>query len=186
MPLHQIDAARSARGQSTAMPKNPCLRFAGVTDSSDGLNSLETMVWIDTEFNGKGGDLISMGLVDTSDRSLYFSLECSNPVPWVAKHVMPVLNTKAVSRDQARSRLYRFLRRYRNVRIIADWPDDIRHFCAMLLSSSGDCMVTPPIVFELEMGLGPTAPISSVPHNAIEDARALRRLYLGARVGRAT
>jgi hypothetical protein len=158
----------------------------GLTKSSDDLNDRETMVWMDTEFNGMGGELISMGLVDASDRSLYFTLECSNPVPWVKTHVMPGLNAQVISRDAARVRLYRFLRRYKKVRVIANWPDDIRHFCAMLLSSSGSCMVTPPIVFELEMDLGPTAPISWVPHNAIEDARALRQMYLGARVGRST
>jgi hypothetical protein len=155
----------------------------GFTRSEHGLNDQATMVWVDTEFNGMGGDLISMGLVDALDRSLYFALECTDPVPWVKAHVMPALNTQVISRDAARLRLYRFLRRYKRVRIIANWPDDIRHLCAMLLSSSGNCMVTPPIVFELEMDLGPTAPSSSVPHNAIEDARALRQQYLGARVG---
>lgn len=46
-------------------------------------------LWLDTEFNGTGGALISLALIDEHDASVYFALPCDDPVPWVAEDVMP-------------------------------------------------------------------------------------------------
>ena len=49
-------------------------------------------LWIDTEYNGFRGALISMALVDEEGREWYEVLKCRSPSPWVAKHVMPKLH----------------------------------------------------------------------------------------------
>lgn len=132
-------------------------------------------VVIDTEFNGFGGELISMALVDVDspDRAPFYEvLECSFPVvPWVEEHVIPVLNKNPVSKDVFTERLYLFLSRYKGIHIIADWPEDIKYFCESLLLGPGQCMPTPPeMTFEINRHIEAK---SSLPHNALADAYAI-------------
>lgn len=144
-------------------------------------------LFIDTEFNGFGGDLISMALVpdwcgDSSQKEFYEVLDCSNPVPWVAQNVMPVLKKGPISKEAFQFRLRQFLSKYpAGVIIHADWPDDIAYFCKALSVSPGQIISTPKLKFEIHSDLAFT---SSVPHNALADACAIRdawfrKIYLG-------
>lgn len=137
-------------------------------------------VWLDTEFNGFGGQLISMALVDETDCHAYFSLGCPAPIPWVAENVMPFLGVDPMSRRQAQAKVRQFLHRFKRVNIVADWPEDIKHFCAFMVDGPAGCLATPPLTFELRTDIIGTSDGSVVPHNALEDARSLRRLYLTA------
>ena len=105
--------------------------------------------WIDAEWNDFRGDLISMALVDEDGREWYEVLECSNPSPWVAKNVMPVLNREAVSMDYMRNRLRELLSGYGHIHVIADWPEDIQHFCTLLIVAPGIKIEAPPLTFEI-------------------------------------
>lgn len=50
-------------------------------------------LYIDCEFNGFGGQLISMALVAEDGTEFYEVVPLLEEVtPWVAEHVMPVLN----------------------------------------------------------------------------------------------
>ncbi len=135
-------------------------------------------LWLDTEFNGFGGALISMALVDEVGASVYFALPCDNPVPWVAEHVMPVLGIAPTTRRAAQASVRMFLHRFARANIVANWPDDIKHFCAFMVDGPAECLVTPPLTFELRTDLGGTADRSSVPHNALQDAIALRNIHM--------
>lgn len=135
-------------------------------------------LWLDTEFNGPGGALISLALVDEADASVYFALPCDDPVPWVAENVIPALGIAPTTRRAAQASMRMFLHRFARVSIVANWPEDIKHFCAFMVDGPADCLVVPPLTFELRMDLGGTAERSSVPHNALQDAIALREIHL--------
>lgn len=131
-------------------------------------------VWLDTEFNGFGGELISMALVDAEDRSVYFALPCPTPVDWVAANVIPVLGIEPTSRRAAQASVRVFLHRFSSVRIVANWPDDIKHFCGFMVAGPAELLELPPLTFELRIDLGRVE--SATPHNALADALALRKL----------
>jgi hypothetical protein len=133
-------------------------------------------MWLDTEFNGFAGELISLALVDESGREWYEVVPCANPVPWVATNVIPFLGKQPTSIASVRNSLAGWLRSYDRVHVIADWPADFVHFCELLLSKPGFRIATPPLSMELVEGL---LIESAIPHNALEDAKALRAVHLG-------
>ena len=131
-------------------------------------------LWIDTEFNDYRGELISMALVDDEGREWYEVLECKTPSPWVAKHVMPRLEKAPIALSAFQKALEEFLRPYPAIHIVADWPDDIHHFCQALITGPGYRIDTPPLTMEIRRDLNDAAQWSETPHNALSDARVLR------------
>ena len=94
-------------------------------------------IFIDTEFNGFFGELISLGCVSADDIEFYECLACHNPQPWVSQHVMPVLNRQPVSTAVFSAKLCEYLDQFTEIRIIADWPEDLLHFCRLLMPAPG-------------------------------------------------
>lgn len=138
-----------------------------------------TTLYIDTEFNGFGGQLISLALVSATGEEFYEVLECREiPHPWVAEHVVPFLEKSPVSHSVFQSKLQQFLYNFRSLEIIADWPDDIKYFCEALIVSPGVAINHPPISFVLDRNLSSEA--SAVPHNALHDARAIAAQHQGS------
>ena len=135
-------------------------------------------LWIDTEFNEFRGDLISMALVDEDGRDWYEVTFCEKPGPWVAQHVMPILGQRPIPKQDMQASLSMFLSRYKAVHVIADWPEDIEHFLRLLIVGPGMRLDTPLLTMEVRRDLDNTSETSAVPHNALEDARALRRSHL--------
>ena len=131
-------------------------------------------VYIDTEFNGYQGALISMALVDADGREFYAALgPLPAPLdPWVVENVIPVLDAQPMPRAEFQQLLAWWLAPYPAVHIIADWPDDIRHFCDALITGPGTRIDTPPLTLEIRRDLDA---ISDRPHNALADAHAIRR-----------
>lgn len=127
-------------------------------------------LFLDTEFNGFGGELISIALVDEKGRSFYASIGCNEPTEWVAENVMPKLPPKT-SQAMARRNLELWLGAYPSIHIVADWPEDISHFCGLLITGAGMCMTTPPITMQIVRGLEID---SADAHCALADAQALR------------
>jgi hypothetical protein len=140
--------------------------------------------FLDTEFNGWGGALISLALVpEFGDQEFYALLPLPDPLhPWVARNVVPYLRSVPpgldggiVTRLQAAAGIADYLARDDDPLIVADWPDDIAYFCALLVTGEGDMAAVGPLRFELIRTPGfSTAAASAVPHNALHDARALR------------
>lgn len=131
--------------------------------------------WIDGEWNSYGGELISLALVDEDDAYFYECIPCAAPNPWVAENVIPVIGgARVTSRDGMRASLAAFLSKYPSVHIVADWPEDIAHFCALLISGPGTRINTPPLTMEIRRDLNSDG--SVVPHNALEDARSMKRM----------
>jgi len=130
-----------------------------------------TTLYLDTEFNDYRGQLISLALVAKSGKSFYSVLHCSDPTPWVAEHVMPVVGPTFVGLNRFQAELQQFLAQFDAVHIVADWPEDIQHFCWALITGPGERIDTPALTFEVRRDLNTGK--SRIPHNALADASAL-------------
>jgi hypothetical protein len=133
--------------------------------------------YLDTEFNGFGGELISLALVpaDSEVPTFYRVVEWTQPtVPWVAEHVIPHLGMDPVSRETAARELAAYLNLYGWKTIVADWPTDFEHFLGLLITGPGQMVDVPPFDMEFRRGGFDPATHSRIPHNALEDAIALR------------
>jgi hypothetical protein len=136
-------------------------------------------LFLDTEFNSFQGELLSMALVpeNYSKREFYKELQFSGQLdPWVMENVVPHLFLQPCSRRDFQQELAQYLWEVGECTIIADWPDDIRHFCESLITGPGMCLsMLHNIKFELDFGIEYE---SAVPHNALHDARAIRDFYM--------
>jgi hypothetical protein len=114
---------------------------------------------------------------DPSKREFYKELEMTDPIePWVQENVMPHMCLIPCSRFEFQQALAQYLWEVGDCLIIADWPDDIRHFCESLITGPGMSInMLYNIRFELDWGIEYE---SKVPHNALHDARAIRDFYM--------
>lgn len=143
--------------------------------------------FLDTEFNGFGGELISLALVREDGDSLY--LVYPEPLDrydvWVQKNVMPILwdipsplpgmAYQLESRQDAAFRIQEFLQGDLNPVIITDWPDDIKYFCQAIITGPGSMINIPQLSFQMvRVDAYPTILEGAVQHNSWWDARALR------------
>jgi len=136
-------------------------------------------LYLDTEFNGFGGKLMSIGLVSNhSGREFYGVLPLSDKIhPWVQEHVVPYLLVESEPWVELRYRLYHFLKIHEHETIYADWPADIEHLMSLLYEDNG-------MSFNLQLDIrliqsGKLKP--DVPHNALSDAKALMLWHINNR-----
>jgi hypothetical protein len=137
--------------------------------------------FLDAEYNGFGGELISLALVpeDKALAPFYAALDCDEPTAWVAEHVMPVLAVPPVHHDVLADGFAEYLIDDEDPHLVADWPEDIVHAARLLVTGPGRMKPIRSMRFELvdpEI-VGPVP--SEIPHNAQSDAEALRAAVLG-------
>ena len=139
--------------------------------------------FLDTEYNGWGGALLSLALVPDDGEELYLTLDWSGALdPWVEKNVIPYLDmvsdtlvSPRLSRGDAARTVAHYLAGDPEPLIVADWPEDIAQFNMLLVIGAGVMVEVPPLTFKfLELSGFSTAANSKVPHNALHDARSLR------------
>jgi hypothetical protein len=144
--------------------------------------------FLDTEYNGWGGALLSLALVPDDGEELYLTLDWDGALePWVERNVIPYLDTvpdglvsPRLKRADAARTLAHYLAGDPEPLIVADWPEDIAQFNMLLLTGPGTMVEVPPLSFRfLELSGFSTAANSKVPHNALHDARSLRNHILG-------
>lgn len=144
--------------------------------------------FLDTEFNGFGGELISLALVpEYGDQEFYTSLPLPETLhPWVEAKVIPYLRhvpfsvDNQMTRDHAALHVAKYLEGDKDPVVIADWPEDIAQFCMLLLTGPGEMVHIEGVRFELLPTPGfSSAASSKVPHNALHDARALKHFTMG-------
>lgn len=135
-------------------------------------------IWIDTEFNGFGGKLLSIALVAEDQSYLYEVLpaameEC---VEWVQENVLPQIKADPEGGEiefytpliTVKHKISEFLCKYDHVEIIADWPDDIRYLMELLIVGPGLAVSTPTIMnLTIDRSLNG---LSMLPHHAYFDA----------------
>ena len=131
--------------------------------------------FLDCEFNGFDGPLVSIALVPQAEgyAEFYAVLPCHRPVRWVAEHVFPHLGAAPQSRADVVAALTAYLLADAAPVLAADWPEDIAH-AAALLAIRGRRGVTTVRFDLLNLPGFDTASMSARPHNALADARALR------------
>jgi hypothetical protein len=143
--------------------------------------------FLDTEFNGFGGCLISLGLAaEEGDQDYYVVVPMTEaPLPWVAEHVVPYLKSvpqmmyNQLDPIAAAHDIAAYLRTDPDPEIVADWPEDIALFCRLLMIGDGEIVDVTNIRFHFLRTPGfSTSRNSKVPHNALHDARALRDFVL--------
>ena len=119
--------------------------------------------FLDTEYNGWGGALISLGLVpEDGGQELYIVLDWEGPLePWVERHVVPYLDKvpdgfiapRRTREDAARDLAQWLVREHETqvhvsypesveLRVVADWPEDISQFCNLLTIGPGSMGTT--------------------------------------------
>ena len=144
--------------------------------------------FLDTEFNGFGGALLSLALVPEDGEEFYATLSVTDELlPWVGQNVLPYLDhvpvglkSPRLSRTDAAIALSQYLAIDPAPQILADWPEDIAQFASLLMTGPGEMVPVPPLTLRLIPLHGfSTAANSAVPHNALHDARALKDHVLG-------
>jgi hypothetical protein len=144
--------------------------------------------FLDTEYNGWGGVLLSLALVPDEGEELYLTLDWSGPLEeWVERNVVPYLDTvpevlvsPRLSRADAAAAIAHYLAGDPEPLIVADWPEDIAYFNALLVTGPGAMAEVRGLTFRFMPLAGfSTAANSKVPHNALHDARSLRDHVVG-------
>jgi hypothetical protein len=144
--------------------------------------------FLDTEYNGWGGALLSLALVPDDGEELYLTLDWEGALEdWVERNVLPYLDTvpeslisPRMSRADAARTVSHYLAGDPDPLIVADWPEDIAMFSALLVTGPGVMAEVPGLKLQFVPLMGfSTAANSKVPHNALHDARALRDHIVG-------
>lgn len=148
-------------------------------------------LFLDCEFNGFRGELISMALVPEKSTPVGDWYEVLPPIDdglrenyniWVWENVLPIIGKPAISKSEFRASLLRYIQWFERPEIICDWSSDVIHFCDIL---QGDNFKES-VPFEGKFTVIQTPegePKPEIPHNALSDARALRDWYLERMAG---
>ena len=141
--------------------------------------------YVDCEFDGHNGDLISIAMVREDGVGLHVIAEDARITdPWVDENVIPILLshhaawTEIVTGNKVGTILRTFLGGEQNPVIVADSPVDIGRFCRAI--STGEdggwqSVHLPRMTFEVHnVDCYPTRLEGAVQHNAWWDAMALR------------
>lgn len=141
----------------------------------DGLQPAVTLM-LDTEFNGRNGDLLSLALVSVEGHEWYGVLEHdpATLVEWVQENVVPRFNQAALPRAAFLTSLERFLQQFVQIRFIYNARADERYLTGVLKQLHDIPLYT------LYRDGFINSQASRIPHNALEDARALIEQVYGS------
>lgn len=140
--------------------------------------------YIDCEFDGHGGPLLSIALVHEGGDSIHIAVDVAAMDLWVLRNVVPLMDgheageSVKVAPNDVGGVIRSFMDDCEDIVIIADSPVDIGRFCAAL--STGDdgrwaATDRDLIRFEVHnVDCYPTDLPGAVQHNAWWDAMALR------------
>jgi hypothetical protein len=140
--------------------------------------------FLDTEYDGFGGALLSIALVPEDGGEEFYAVIAHDVVtdPWVERNVVPYfdmvpegLKSPRLSRPAAAEALAHWLSHDPDPEIIADWPEDLAQLSMMLVTGPGRMVPLHGLTLRFQpLHNFSTAANSAVPHNALHDARALR------------
>lgn len=140
--------------------------------------------FLDTEFDGHNGPLLSIALVREDGWSVHYETTAEAADPWVTENVLPLMADHAadVSGVMDYTNIGEALRVFidpdQHPTIIADSPVDIGRFCSVISTGTAGGWVSadyPQMSFEVHnVDCYPTDLPGAVQHNAWWDAMALR------------
>ncbi len=138
-----------------------------------------TRLYLDTEFNGFEGELISLALYRPGGAHFYEVVGLpENPHPFVAEHVLPILNHGPVGYELLKAGLHAYLLDIERPHIIADWQEDFIHFNRLLCAERGQQLQ---LNYTMELVITPDlSPHWPNRHNALADARGLAKWHMRA------
>ncbi|AXQ69942.1 Rnase H [Caulobacter phage CcrSC] len=141
--------------------------------------------YLDCEFDGHGGALLSMALYRKDARALYMVRDDAEQIAnnaWVCEHVLPVLRKspsnigiETIPITEFGPTLAKFFEGEQPF-IVADWPADIIHFCQQLMIQPDKMAAVPNFVTQvirIPDAYADTPFKSAVRHNAMWDAIVL-------------
>ena len=136
--------------------------------------------YLDTEFNGHGGELISLALVSPEGPEFYAAKTIDPPAdPWALQHVFTVIGIRPENTLRPlifKSHFQQFIVRFPEAEIIADWHGDLVHFLQLLQGPTFDSTLSYQCTLKI-INTPDGEPVSEIPHNALADARALMKWY---------
>lgn len=138
--------------------------------------------YLDCEFDGMGGPLLSMALVCEDGDEIYFIHRRANALAvdgWVRANVLPILYkgkpTLVGELEDLPAHIAGFIADDTDPEIIADWPDDFTYFAPAVLMGPGTMISIPTLTMRVvRVDAYPTDLDGAMQHNALWDARALR------------
>lgn len=144
--------------------------------------------FLDTEFDGANGPLLTLALVREDGASIYIHHDFEPMDLWVQRNVKPHIHdcpeppVASLDREALASAVADFLREDGEPLIVADWLADVSQLCGLLATGSlywsdpaGNLQGMPPLRFEVsDVDAYPTTLPGAVQHNAWWDAMALR------------
>lgn len=135
-------------------------------------------LFLDVEFNGTGGSLISAALVPAEGERWYEVLDTTGVelVSWVQENVMPVTHKPAVTMDVFEASLSTYLKQFGYIEFIYNAHADKRYLDDML-----DGLPGVPL-YRCTRDGKLSAAHSIVPHNALYDAEAMVASVAGSDV----
>ena len=137
-------------------------------------------LYLDTEFDGHGGPLISLAIAGDDGKTWYgiFNAHCGTD--WVAENVAPKLYAEqpTISGDANAliNSLCNFLSQRAGCTIWADWPADFEHLMRLMAGRTYADSFAVPCTMQL-IDTPPGGPKPEHPHNALSDALALMRWH---------
>lgn len=145
--------------------------------------------YLDTEFNGLGGELLSIALVREDGYSFYAIMDNTDIKydPWVLENVVPLMYDGPINMQHGTmfyncvhpDNLPLLLEQYFGSddypHVISDWPSDLMYLSAALITGPGTMIDIPAILMDVaRVDAYPTPLNGAVQHNALWDALALK------------
>lgn len=136
--------------------------------------------FIDFEFNGKNGQLLSAAIVTEAGLEWYEVVEFDplQMVPWVVENVLPVFEKAPIPRLAFQASFEEFIRQFGYIEFLYNAHADKRYLDSLLA-----VMDNPPLHRCIRDGFL-SAKQSLTPHNALADARAIVDHVCGSAVCR--
>lgn len=148
-----------------------------------------TRFFIDCEFDGHNGPLLSIAIVRDDGDSIHIQTDAEAKDPWVIANVMPLMTrhkaqrSATVALNEVGSVIREFIGADECPVVVADSPVDIGRFCRALSTGSDGGWASadyPTMVFQVHnVDCYPTKLDGAVQHNAWWDAMALKLELLG-------
>lgn len=137
-------------------------------------------IYVDFEFNGMGGELLSMGLAFDGGwmhiRRPDSEIAAIDLDPWVAANVMPIMGEAMIAPlSEWGEYIEALCGTSPAVEFVSDWPDDIRYLMGLLITGPGTMIKIPSFRCSVvRVDAYPSTLEGAVQHNAMWDARALK------------
>jgi hypothetical protein len=130
-------------------------------------------LYLDTEFNGYKGELISVGIWNPVTKRHFYEERNINWIykdltEFVTKYVRPKLSD--IPNEFLQNDLVTYLTKHEGETIYADWPEDFIHLLYMCCGNMGIKYISQ---LKMELITTPDNYISKKPHHALWDAEAL-------------